>query len=104
MRALRIHEAAAHEAMEAATWYESQRPGLGRAFHLALQAAFDLLSEGAAPLVPMHGAHADVDTMRLMLKRFPYDVVVLIQPSTSYVIAVAHHARRPGYWRARLRS
>jgi hypothetical protein len=32
MRRVRIHAAAAEEAVEAAAWYEQQRPGLGAEF------------------------------------------------------------------------
>jgi hypothetical protein len=32
MRRVRIHEAAAEEAAEAAAWYENERPGLGTDF------------------------------------------------------------------------
>jgi hypothetical protein len=38
---------------------------------------------------------------RLGLKRFPFDVIVLESPGEIFVIAFAHHARRPGYWRER---
>ena len=74
MRMVRIHQAAALEAVEAAAWYELQRPGLG---------------------VEFGGA------MRLILKRFPYDIVVFDHHGEALVLAVAHHSRRPGYWRNR---
>jgi hypothetical protein len=37
----------------------------------------------------------------LGLKRFPFDVVVVEHGEEVLVIAFAHHARRPGYWRQR---
>jgi hypothetical protein len=39
--------------------------------------------------------------MRLILKRFPYDIVVFDHLGETLVLAVAHHSRRPGYWRNR---
>lgn len=45
MRTLRIHEAAAEEAAEAAAWYEKERPGLGVEFEHAIDAALDLLEK-----------------------------------------------------------
>jgi hypothetical protein len=39
--------------------------------------------------------------MRLVLKRFPYDIVVFDYQSKTLVLAIAHHSRRPGYWRGR---
>lgn len=55
MRKLRIHEAAANEAAEAAAWYENERPGLGAEFERAIDAALDLLEEEIVPLVSMVG-------------------------------------------------
>lgn len=41
---------------------------------------------------------------KLILKRFPYDIVVRESPKEIIVVAVAHQSRRPGYWRNRVRS
>lgn len=68
MRVVRIHQAAAEQAVEAAAWYELQRPGLGREFDVAVQAAFDLLEEEVVPLTPMPGAAGERGSMRLILK------------------------------------
>ena len=45
MRPLRIHIAAAEDAVEAAAWYEKERPGLGAEFERAIDAALDLLEK-----------------------------------------------------------
>jgi toxin ParE1/3/4 len=37
---------------------------------------------------------------RRVLHRFPYSVIYEAQGSTVTVLAVAHHRRRPGYWKA----
>jgi toxin ParE1/3/4 len=104
MRALRIHEAATDEAAEAAAWYEKERPGLGAEFEHAVEAALDLLEEDIVPLVSMPGSARRRGVKRLMLRRFPYSVVVHERDGEIHVIAFAHHARRPGYWRDRLRA
>lgn len=101
MRMVRIHQAAALEAVEAAAWYELQRPGLGEEFDGAVQAALDLLEGEAFPLMPMSGAAGYRAVMRLVLRRFPYDIVVVDHHDETVVLAVAHHSRRPGYWRDR---
>ncbi|TMJ56775.1 MAG: hypothetical protein E6G85_00505 [Alphaproteobacteria bacterium] len=74
MPAVRILEAAAAEATGAAAWYESQRAGLG----------------------------ADFREERILLKRFPFSVVFVDTGGAKVVLAVAHHRRRPAYWRGRV--
>ena len=101
MRRVRILEQAAVEAIEAAAWYESERPGLGREFDHAVNAAIDLLEDEIVPLTNLPSA---AGAKRLLLKRFPYDIVVLELPEEIIVVAVAHQSRRPGYWRDRLRT
>jgi hypothetical protein len=104
MRALRIHEAAADEVAAAAAWYESERPGLGAEFQDAIERALDLLEEEVVPLVSVPGAAGARGVKRLVLRRFPFSVVVHEREREIIVIAFAHHARRPGYWRSRLRA
>ena len=101
MRVVRIHAAAAEEAAEAAAWYERRRPGLGQDLRQAIDAALDLLEQEIVPLVSMPGAAGGRGAKRLILRRFPYDVVVHEHGAEIIVLAFAHHARRPGYWRER---
>jgi len=104
MRQLRIHAAAAEEAAEAAAWYEKERPGLGVEFEHAANAALDLLEQETIPLVSVPGVAGARGVKRLMLRRFPYSVIVLERDVEIIVIAFAHEARRPGYWRSRTRA
>jgi len=104
MRRLHILDEAAAEAAEAAGWYESQRPGLGAEFERAVEAALDLLEEELVPLTALGGVSGQRGAKRLILKRFPYDVVVYERGDALVVVAFAHHSRRPGYWRTRLRT
>ncbi len=90
--------------MEAAVWYEQQRPGLGLEYGHAVNAAFDLLGDEIIPLTKMLGKAGMQGAKRLTLKRFPYDIVVKESPEEIIVVAVAHQSRRPGYWRNRVRS
>jgi len=104
MRRLRIHTAAAEEAAEAAAWYEKERPGLGVEFEHAADAALDMLEQEIIPLVSVPGISGASGVKRLMLRRFPYSVIVLERDVEIFVIAFAHQARRPGYWRDRTRT
>jgi toxin ParE1/3/4 len=101
MPKVRIHAEASREAVEAAVWYEQQRPGLGTDFGAAVEAALDLIEEGIVPLPPVPSSARVRGVKRLGLKRFPFDVVVVERGEQVLVIAFAHHARRPGYWRER---
>jgi hypothetical protein len=35
---------------------------------------------------------------------FPYSLIFANEPDRIYVLAFAHHKRRPGYWKYRLRK
>lgn len=103
MRRVRLLEVAVEEAIEAAAWYERERPGLGFAFDSALNAALDLLQDEIVPLIAAHGATGARGVLRLTLKRFPYDLVVAPPSADEFlVIAIAHQSRRPEYWKDRL--
>jgi len=41
---------------------------------------------------------------RCDLTRFPYSIIFIDLPAYIWVIAVAHHHRRPGYWLRRRRT
>jgi len=76
MRRVRIHAAASEEAAEAAAWYEEERPGLGAEFESAIEAALDLLETEMVPLVVVPGAAGTRGVKRLLLRRFPFAVIV----------------------------
>lgn len=102
MRAVRILQEAAEEAAAAANWYDRERLGLGTEFSDAVEAAIDLIEEDILPLSPMPAKSGAKGAKRLILKRFPYDIVVIERASEVLVIAVSHHSRKPGYWRERI--
>ena len=101
---VRLLEAAAEEAIEAAAWYEQAHPGLGQEFARALGAVLDLLEDGMVRPAKMPGAPGARGAKRLILRRFPYDIVVQEQREEVLIVAVAHQSRRPGYWRNRLHA
>jgi hypothetical protein len=102
VRRVWILEEAAEEAVEAAAWYEQERPGLGVEFDYAVNAALDLLEDEVVPLTNMPGTAGSRGAKRLVLRRFPYDIVVRESSQEIIVVAIAHQSRRPGYWRNRL--
>jgi len=104
VRTVRILEEAAEEAAGAAAWYEVERPGLGVDFFDAIEAAIDLIEQDILPLLPMTGEAGIEGAKRIILRRFPYDIVTIDKHDEVLVIAVAHHSRKPGYWRDRVKE
>ena len=102
MRPVRILQEAAEEAAAAVVWYDRERRGLGTEFSDVIESALDLIEEDIFPLSPLPGKSGSKGAKRLILKRFPYDIVVVERTSEIIVIAVAHHSRKPGYWRKRI--
>jgi len=102
MRKVRILQDAADEAIAAANWYDKECEGLGAEFANAVEIVIDLIEEDTLPLSPMPGKAGAKGVKRLILKRFPYDIVVTESTGEVIVIAVAHHSRKPGYWRQRI--
>jgi plasmid stabilization system protein ParE len=97
-RRLRNLRAAREELAAAVRWFEEQRPGLGREFYdevVATAARLQAFPEGGAPISP------DQLTRRVIVSRFPYQVVYRLTPTEIIVLAVAHLKRRPSYWKDR---
>ena len=104
MHRIRYHAAAGEEAERAAEWYRSEQLALGLDFERELNAAIDLLRQEPIPSVSYARAPNEYGIRRLILRRFPYDLVFIERDEVILVIALAHHARRPGYWRSRMRA
>ena len=60
-RTIRVLEAAAEEAAEAAAWYEQERPGPGAKFQEAVDAALDLMEEQVVPLTAIRVRLGDAE-------------------------------------------
>jgi toxin ParE1/3/4 len=104
MRHVAVHMDASAEAEEAALWYEAEREGLGQDFVSQLQKAYADLREGLLPGIPWRGALASRGVKFLLLNRFPFKVVFVAREDAVLVLAIAHHSRKPAYWRERLKA
>jgi toxin ParE2 len=97
-RKLRNLRAAREEFAAAVRWFEEQRAGLGAEFYdevIATTGRLEALPESGSPISP------DGLTRRLLLPRFPYQIVYRLTPTDIVVLAVAHLKRRPNYWKDR---
>ena len=92
------------EAEAAASWYEQEQPGLGAEFAAAIEAAIEVIEDGFLPLSPMPGISGKQGAKRLILRRFPYDIIVIDRGDERIIVAFAHHSRKPGYWQDRTSS
>ncbi len=94
---LEFHPEAERELIEAAVRYELQVPGLGERFGEEVREAADFLLEH-----PEIGRPVEPDLRQLVLSRFPFTLIYAVPPETIHILAIAHHRRRPGYWRSRV--
>ena len=88
----------------AALWYEVRQKGLGRDFMAELEKSFTLISESPTTWPFWPSLPHTLGIRRFMLSRFPYGVAYEATDTEIVVYAVAHLARRPGYWKDRLTS
>lgn len=102
MRQLRVLSAAAEEAAEAAAHYEREKPGLGQQFSEAIEDSLSLLNYDVVPLSAIGGRLTRIGVRRLVMRRFPYSVVVRETGDVFEVLAFAHDSRKPKYWLNRI--
>jgi plasmid stabilization system protein ParE len=89
--------AARAEFFDALARYTSENPTLGADFLAEVERATQRIST-----FPDHGSPYLGGTRRVLLRRFRYSVVYEPGSDESVIVAVAHHSRRPGYWRGRI--
>lgn len=88
--------AAREDLNKAAAFYEASVPGLGEAFLGDVERAIEDLREN-----PGIGAPVGRAFRRALLRRFPFAIVYAERDDEVVIAAIAHHRRRPGYWRGR---
>ncbi len=82
---------------DAASWYESQRVGLGEAFVTEVRGVLETVADQ-----PTRYPVAAGDTREAALVRFPYCVYYRVRPGQAVVVAVLHTSRDPAVWRSRV--
>lgn len=97
MNDVRFHGDAETELNEAALFYESLLPGLGKTFANEVKKAIQLIQAYPAAAPP-----AGNKLRKLVVQRFPFSLIYSHQANEILVLALAHHRRRPGYWKTRL--
>jgi toxin ParE1/3/4 len=74
---------------------------------VSLELAEDFVAEVENALArisafPDHGSPYHGGTRRVVLRRFPYDVVYRSVDAGTHVVALTHHRRTPFYWKQRI--
>ncbi len=98
MKSTRLLTPAETELLDAAEYYERQRPGVGVRFLDAVEAV-----KAEIEHFPSIGATHGKRFRSLCVQGFPYIVIYQDRPEECLIVAVAHTSRRPGYWKERLR-
>lgn len=93
---VRFHPDADEELREATEWYLDRSVVAAEGFVREIDHAIERITEA-----PQRYPLTRYGRRRFVLLNYPYDVVYRVRPDEIEIVAVAHHARRPGYWRRR---
>jgi plasmid stabilization system protein ParE len=95
---IRTARPASEELAEAIQWYENRRRGLGRDLYASVVASMDSIATH-----PEIGGVAfdEPGIRRVLVARFPYQIVYRVDSSEIVILAFAHLKRRPGFWKHR---
>lgn len=102
MMKVRLLPEAEAEVDEAVEWYDRQEYGVGGRFLRAVREATQSVAENPERYPVCATLRSGDALRRILLTRFPYAIVYHVDQEDVLVIAVAHGARRPGYWRGRI--
>lgn len=93
---LEFHPAAEEELREAYDYYSREDPAVAAEFLAILDQSLESLVNHPTrfPLF-VHG------TRRMLIRKFPYQLVYICQEGRVLVLAVAHSRREPNYWTGR---
>jgi len=95
-RQIILHSEAEAEILQALAWYQERSGLAARAFVQELSHIMRLAAQTPHAWPTSFGK-----TKRLVFPRFPFDLVFRMREEAIEIVAVAHHRRRPFYWRHR---
>jgi plasmid stabilization system protein ParE len=91
-----VNPEAEADLVEAKSWYDSQRTGLGDDFLLCLEETLQRLRR-----MPELYAKTFQDLRLALVRRFPFAVIYRIDDNQITVIAIYHTSRDPRSWQQR---
>jgi toxin ParE1/3/4 len=89
-----FHPEARLEYLEAATFYNRRRPGLGTIFTLEIEATIDRIMEA-----PDRWPVVEQDVRKCFTHVFPYALLYTIERDNILIVSVIHFRRKPDQWR-----
>jgi plasmid stabilization system protein ParE len=95
----RFIAAARLEFLAEVIYYSEVEAGLGARFTAAVEEA-----AARALAFPQAGSPYRTSVRRVLVKDFPFSLIYRPESEGIVILAVAHHARRPYYWRSRVRA
>jgi len=93
-----VAPAARSEFDAAAVWYEGRESGLGRRFVDRVAETVDRIAEAPRSFPTWDQSPR---LRKAVVPRFPHAIFFLEKTDTVEIVAIAHTARMPGYWRRR---
>lgn len=100
MKRVVIAPETAGEIEEAASFYESREPGLGKSFLDDLEDALERLPTAVLQRDRVLGAQGILTSD--VGRPWPYRFIVMEASDAIHVLALAHYRRKPGYFRKRM--
>ncbi len=96
-RPVKFLRSAAVEADEAVIWHEEREAGLGRQFREAVEMAVESIQRHPTAFPVVH----EKDFRRVVVNKFPYIIIYLVESTSILVVSVFHTSRDPMIWRGR---
>ena len=93
----RFLELAELELEEAIAYFNGQVEGLGDRFEREVEATVALIMEH-----PQIGSPITKRVRKFRVRKFKHKVIYIVDGDEIIIIAVAHHKRRPRFWRHRI--
>jgi plasmid stabilization system protein ParE len=91
-----LRQRAQNDLRSAFEWYESQRPGLGESFLVAVEKQLENVAA-----FPDANRVVYRQIRRAVVARFPYLIFYIAKAERVDVLAILHHARNPADWPSR---
>ena len=96
MKEVIFHPEARAEMRESFEFYEARLEGLGLRFLSAVEQTAERISTHTEAGAPLAG-----EFRKRIVSGFPYNIIYRVWEDYIYLVAIAYHHRRPGYWRER---